>query len=254
MIEKIRTVIWFIKRPSFYLHLLVLIRERIFPSPKENTSVEATQWCQQHARSTDEFLNNIGVNAPVDVMNEFKQEILDAERTVNNVPLKMGLGGAVSLLYNLAEHVGAMRIIETGISYGWSSLFFLYSLNKREGSTLISTDMPYPKMDNESYVGIVVPENLRYNWQILRSPDRSALPGAIRSLGSIDVCHYDSDKTYRGRMWAYPRLWRALRPGGIFISDDIGDNIAFMEFAIDVGAEPHVVEFDGKYIGIIEKN
>ena len=37
----------------------------------------------------------------------------------------------------------------------------------------------------------------------------------------IDLCHYDSHKDYDARMWAYPRLWAALRSGGIFISDDI---------------------------------
>ena len=67
------------------------------------------------------------------------------------------------------------------------------------------------------------------------------------------MCHYDSDKSYDGRMWAYPILWRALRPGGIFISDDISDNLAFRDFAAQISATPTVVKFDNKYVGILLK-
>ena len=48
----------------------------------------------------------------------------------------------------------------------------------------------------------------------------------------LDLCHYDSDKSYYGRRWAYPKLWEALKTGGIFISDDIQDNWAFKEFCV----------------------
>ena len=65
------------------------------------------------------------------------------------------------------------------------------------------------------------------------------------------MCHYDSDKSYEGRMWAYPLLWGALEIGGIFMSDDIGDNLAFRDFARQVAAEPIVASFDGKYVGVL---
>ena len=47
--------------------------------------------------------------------------------------------------------------------------------------------------------------------------------------GSIDLCHYDSDKSWWGRAYAF-LLWKALKPGGLFISDDIQDNMFFAEF------------------------
>ena len=73
-----------------------------------------------------------------------------------------------------------------------------------------------------------------------------------------DLCHYDSDKSYVGRMWAYGLLWEALEPGGFFVSDDIGDNDAFRVFAGSVAAEPIVVEpgsYDtgAKYVGVLRK-
>ena len=83
----------------------------------------------------------------------------------------------------------------------------------------------------------------------------------IRTLKEIDLCHYDSDKTYKGRCWAYPILWKALRPGGYFISDDIEDNFAFREFVDKLGLEPIIVsspeyrndDYYVKYAGVIKK-
>lgn len=55
-------------------------------------------------------------------------------------------------------------------------------------------------------------------------------------------------------MWAYRRLWDALRTGGYFISDDIGDNVAFRDFAKSVGVEPIIVRSDDKHVGILVKD
>ena len=114
--------------------------------------------------------------------------------------------------------------------------------------------MAYPKMGNEQWVGVVVPEELRRNWTLLRQPDRYGVARAIAiHAASIDLCHYDSDKSYYGRQWAYPRLWRSLRARGIFISDDIQDNFAFKDFAESRAVDPIVVECEGKFVGICVK-
>src|SRR5262249_43805840 len=101
--------------------------------------------------------------------------------------------------------------------------------------------------------GVAVPDELRAGWTLIRQADRGALPLALQKVGSIDLCHYDSDKSYAGRRFAYPRLWRALRPGGYFISDDIGDNVAFHEFADEVAVQPTVVCTHEKFVGVIRK-
>jgi hypothetical protein len=113
--------------------------------------------------------------------------------------------------------------------------------------------MPYPGLDNDRFVGCVVPERLRAMWKIVRSADRKALPEALAEISTIDLCHYDSDKSYAGRRWAYGLLWNALRPGGIFMSDDIGDNMAFHDFCLSVRLDPIVVRYDDKYCGMIVK-
>ena len=39
--------------------------------------------------------------------------------------------------------------------------------------------MPYPKMNNENFVGIVIPDNLRKKWHLVRQPDRRGIKKAI---------------------------------------------------------------------------
>ncbi len=58
-------------------------------------------------------------------------------------------------------------------------------------------------------------------------------------------------------MWAYPKLWNALKPGGILISDDIHDDFAFRDFSSSVGENPIIVQTpileNAKYVGILIK-
>ena len=73
----------------------------------------------------------------------------------------------------------------------------------------------------------------------------------------IDLCHYDSDKSYEGRLRAYSLLWAGLKLGGLLISDDIQDNLAFAHFSRMTAGKP-VVTTDQtgseKFIGILAKN
>ena len=59
--------------------------------------------------------------------------------------------------------------------------------------------MPYPGLDN-NYVGLVIPKNLKENWMLIQDADINALPEALKIQKENDLCHYDSDKYYEGRM------------------------------------------------------
>ena len=77
---------------------------------------------------------------------------------------------------------------------------------------------------------------------------------AINSIGgNIDLCHYDSDKSWWGRAYAFPILWKALKPGGILISDDIQDNMYFAEFVKSKSSPFAVTKSEDKFVGIIRK-
>jgi hypothetical protein len=94
---------------------------------------------------------------------------------------------------------------------------------------------------------------LRPRWKLIRLPDRDVLPRVLRDWPVIDLAHYDSDKSERGRAFGYESLWSALRPGGFLISDDIHDNLAFRDFCEKVGRKPWVLPARGGYVGFLRK-
>src|SRR6185295_5950908 len=234
----------------------MLLKRRTVYLSRENTRAEAEKWCKENAADTGSALHQIFPEIKTPVLNlesAFPQEFSYAHEKVKNTPYKMGGQGNIILLYNLCEHITAKYVIETGVAYGWSSLSILLSLAKRPGTSLTSTDMPYAKMGNEDYVGIVVPPELKSHWTLLRESDVSGLPKALKNQPYLDLVHYDSDKSYLGRMTSYPALYDKLRTGGVFISDDINDNLAFKHFCEQHQKRPVITQFENKYVGIFIK-
>ena len=164
----------------------------------------------------------------------------------------MGGAGALELIYYASEFTNAKSVLETGVAYGWSSLAALLSLEKRKG-TLFSSDMPYLGQNGDQYVGVVVPEKLKNNWKLFRFADKESLPKIFSENKLFDVIHYDSDKSYDGRMWAYDELYKHLRKGGVFLSDDIGDNSAYQDFCEKNNIESTIIGFERKFVGAFIK-
>ena len=262
-----KIAIWFLKRPFLYPEAIRRIKNIVFrthclPARQE----EAKAYCQKIAISTKAAYTLLtGQDTPTSVYKIFPEIFKQSKQKEKKCPIKLGKAGDLDLLYWLAEFVKAKYVIETGVASGWSTLALLLSLSRQKESKLISTDMPCFGQDAEteglssdSYVGYVVPSNLQSNWKLIRQADHDALPKALKICPQIDLCHYDSDKRYEGRMWSYPLLWSALREGGIFISDDIGDNMAFFDFCDQIQKEPVIIKFvetnkNVKYIGVIRK-
>lgn len=252
--SRLRTAIWFLRRPRLYPQLVRLLRSRIeSPSPLEHSREEAQAWCSARSTSAERGLEALGIEST-----GFRQlhavELTEARRRVEASPVKLGGGANLEVLHAVCEHTRALRVVESGVAYGWSSLTILLSLRERPGARLVSVDMPYPRRGGDDLVGIVVPVELRSSWHLIRRADREGLPLAIKEMGVLDVCHYDSDKSYAGRAWAYPLLWQALRTGGLFISDDVGDNMAFARFAERVKSPTVVINSPGgRFVGVILK-
>ncbi len=252
--EVVKIFFAYLVRPQLYPELGRKIFKNIFQrSSATKGKSEAENWCADLAISQNEAIQNIAGKSDFNSIYDVFPDILkDAKKTEESTPVKMGGAGALDLIYHLCEFTQAQNTLETGVAYGWSSLAALLSLSQRNG-TLYSSDMPYLGKDNDQFVGCVVPENLRNNWKLFRFADRESLPKIFKEQNEFDFIHYDSDKSYNGRMWAYQILWDKVRKGGVFMSDDIGDNAAFMDYCIQNKREPIIVEFDGKYAGIILK-
>lgn len=253
--SKIETLAWFARRPPLWGQVLVLAKHKLLPDrDTPELRSRATAWCRERAVSLSELCARLDWPEPGSLRASLGEDRWrTACEAAKSVPGAMGGPGHLDLLYTAVLHTRARTVLETGVAYGWSSLALLEAL-QQTGGRLVSVDMPYVKEGKESFVGTVVPATLRSNWTLLRLADRQGIPRALRALGGrIDLCHYDSDKSYWGRHWAYPILWQALRPGGVFISDDIQDNFAFDDFAQKHGLSAFVLEYEQKYIGIVKK-
>lgn len=259
-IKKLKTATSYTLQPHTYPFLRRLIKSKITGESLSlnRTSKQATEWCKQRAVQPQAALQQLcNQQSMTSLKDEFSDVIAEAEARVSSCPQQMGGGRHLDLVYNLCESFKARSILETGVAYGWSSLAMLLSLRNRTDSRLISTNLHYSRYEDDRYVGCAVPQDLRENWTLIKEADETALPKALALMPSLDLCHYDSDKTYSGRMWAYSLLWQALKVDGCFISDDIHDNLAFTHFCQRLKQRPTVVEIPAsvgkKYVGVLVK-
>lgn len=248
-----KTFLGYLKRPDLYPELRrKMVKNTINRGNAFKGKEKTNSWAASKSISQKEAISRL---FEVD-MNSFKQDfqevLKESKQREISCPIKMGGAGAMELIYFACEFTNAKHVVETGVAYGWSSLAALLSLQKRAG-ILYSSDMSYLAQDGDQYVGVVVPDDLKKYWKLFRFADRESIPKIFKENPFFDVVHYDSDKSYNGRMWAYGELYKILRKGGVFISDDIGDNSAYQDFCKKNDINTIVVEFEGKYIGIFTK-
>jgi predicted O-methyltransferase YrrM len=253
MLEMLKTAVWFLKNPKYFSQIGQVLR-RSKNKVHEDSREEATEWCKNNSVDQLEALNKIGFESEFKELKDlFPDQISASKKIEEECPFEMGGEGAISFLYHVVKQSKPKRVIESGVAYGWSTLAILLAI-KNTDAKLISNDMPYVKMNNDPYVGCVVPAELRSQWELQRLADIDGIPKAIKKFkGEIDLFHYDSDKSYTGRMWSSPIIWQSLAKGGLFVSDDINDNLGFKYFCNDVNRVPIIIKHFGKYVGIIKK-
>jgi predicted O-methyltransferase YrrM len=218
---------------------------------------DATAWCSVRALDVEPGIEMLGfaADAMTRLDESFGKEIAAAEARVQRCPHVMGGAANIDLLYNLCELLQARDGLETGVAYGWSTFAILLSMRNRDNAHLHSVDLPYLGARADEHVGIAVADDLRTMWTLHRQSDRKILPKLVKLETLFDIIHYDSDKTYAGRIWAYNTLWPTLRVGGIFVSDDIQDNFAFADFAESLELNPIIIRDpkEDKYAGLLRK-
>lgn len=253
IVHVLKTFIAYLKRPDLYPELgRKIIKNTINRGNAFKGKEKTNSWAASKAVSQQIAISQLFGTDMSPFRTDFQDILKTALQREAECPVKMGGAGALELIYYACEFSNAKNVVETGVAYGWSSLATLLSLEKRNG-ILYSSDMPYLAQDGDRFVGCVVPENLKNHWKLFRFADKESLPKIFADCSSFDVLHYDSDKSYNGRMWAYDELYKHLRKGGVFISDDIGDNSAYQDFCEKNNIETTVVEYEGKYIGVFIK-
>lgn len=228
--------------------LLIRLKER-----SANSNVDtATQWAAKQAECLEDYLAQIDSSLWTETQSTCEKIKTNAQKKLDKLGLDLGGGGNYLLLYFLSRHLKPEIVVETGVAAGWSSQAILTALSKNEKGTLYSSDFPYFRYENpEKYVGYIVDENLKKNWNLYIDGDENNLPKIIKSLSQkIGLFHYDSDKSITGRNFAYQIIQPILDNNAIVIFDDIQDNMHFKNFVESHQCPYKIFKFENKYIGL----
>jgi predicted O-methyltransferase YrrM len=133
-------------------------------------------------------------------------------------------------IWRLIREMKPDRVVETGVGHGFTSRIILEALARNGKGHLWSIDRPPLDPKTRQRIGIVVDGRHHERWTLIRKSSRRALPDLMRSLGSIDLFIHDSGHTERNVTFELAHAWKALRPGGIAVIDDIDSNWGFDAF------------------------
>ncbi|MGH9049112.1 MAG: class I SAM-dependent methyltransferase [Acidimicrobiia bacterium] len=226
---------------------------RISDRPHAAREREAIAWAAGRAHTADE----VGRAIDPEVWNEaqeFGARLDEAgRRQLAALEEDPRQGGAhAALLYFLVRITEVETAVETGVALGYSTAAILGAMCANGRGHLYSSDFPaFRHRDPERHIGCLVDDNLRDRWTLDLRGDRKALERIGQLVDKIDLFHYDSDKTYRARERAVRRVEPLLAPDAVMMMDDIQDNLFFREHVETRGADCEVVEYEGKYLGIV---
>lgn len=144
------------------------------------------------------------------------------------------------LVGGLIKLMKPRTMVETGVAFGFTSATALRAMEDVDSGHLYSIDLPPLQYDPDEAIGRAVPEALKGRWTLRLGDSRKLLGAVAVDANPIDIFLHDALHTYSAQLREYRTVWPHLRSGGILMSDDVA-NPAFVEFARDVGAEPHLV-------------
>jgi hypothetical protein len=218
-----------------------------------NETEAATSWARERALPLSDWASKRDPKVWAESQEICRQIRLEADLLLSPLHaqgIDLGGGGSIDLLYFLVRSKRPTVVLETGVAAGWSSLAILRALEKNGVGELRSSDFPYFRMsDPERFVGLLVPESLKHRWTLETRGDRRNLPELLKGVDSIDLIHYDSDKSRPGREWFARQIRPLLRPGSIVIWDDVVDNLAFRDRA-DRIEETYVLDTPNGLVGL----
>lgn len=131
-------------------------------------------------------------------------------------------------------------MVETGVAFGFTTATVLRAMHDNASGHLYSIDLPPLQYDPDEAIGRAVPEELKDRWTLRLGDSRKLLEPVAAHAAPIDVFLHDALHTYSAQLREYRTVWPKMRAGGVLISDDVA-NPAFVEFAGEVGADPHLI-------------
>ena len=218
-------------------------------------SVDKTDlaWLNNNQSDLDNFLININLDLWQESKN-IHEEINDrANKILPALNIKLGGGASDKLLYFLVRLKKPNTIIETGVAAGFSSLSILKAIEFNKKGKLYSSDFPYFRLkEPEKYIGALVDRDIYKNWELEIEGDSVNIPRFLNSIEKIDLFHYDSDKSYGGKLKTFELVRPKLSINSVVIFDDIQDDNFFKNLVIKNNYEFKIFKVDNKFIGLIE--
>ena len=211
-------------------------------------------WLAAQAIPMEKFMENFGPDVAAETAAFCADLKAHAAKVLSDIPFDLGGGAGIPLLYALVRHRKPAVVVETGVAAGFSSASILAAMDKNGQGKLYSSDFPYFRIPNPvKYVGVVVPQNLKARWDLHVKGDENNLPAiAAKTDAAVDIFHYDSDKSYKGRTFAMSVIGPKMAASGIIVMDDIQDNAYFHDIVTRGVSKPWcVLAYEGKYIGVI---
>jgi SAM-dependent methyltransferase len=144
--------------------------------------------------------------------------------------------GLARATWCLVRCLRPLKVVETGVARGLTTSIVLQALEINGVGDLFSVDLP-PSIDPHRFpdqTAVAVPASLKGRWTLVRGSSRRRLPGLLETLGTIDLFIHDSLHSHRNMSFELAEAWRALRPGGFLLADDVHRNSAFVEYAARV--------------------
>lgn len=230
------------------------IRFKIFPQNTDYQREKSSAWIKEVVEPLDLFCQTRSAELWTEAEYVASSISDEGHARLMHINADLGGGGCYSLLYFLVAYLKPTVVVETGVAAGFSSYAILKAMDNNEHGTLFSSDFPYLRLkDPEKYVGLLVPNELRERWKLFIEGDQRNLKKILELTTSIDLFHYDSDKSYSGRDEAYQAVSASLSKNAVLVFDDIQDNCHFMDFveSRDDQIKWHVFNFQNKYLGLV---
>ena len=208
-------------------------------------------WIKDNTVDLKKILSNIDNKVYNESLKFSKSLEVDSKEKLKNK--KLGGGGNYILLYFLVRYYNPDIVVETGVAAGFSSSSILNAFLVNKKGHLYSSDFPYIKNKNSiNDIGILVDKSLKKRWSLFTKGDKFNLIEILSLIKNekIDIIHYDSDKTYKGKEFFFNKISKSIRKNTIIIIDDIQDDLFFKEYVKKTDTF-YIFKFKNKYLGMI---
>ena len=234
-----------------YKVLLKKIFSKVFEKNKIETDLK---WLNKNSISWEKYLKKIDLKIYKETKLIVDNLIYENNKRLSKLQVRLGGSANQYLLYFYIRKTKPSVIFETGVAAGHSSRAILYAIKKNKKGSLFSSDFPYFRIKNpEKYIGFLVEDDLKKNWQLGIEGDKLNISEFIKQVDNIDFFHYDSDKSYRGKQEIFSLVrGKMKKDNSIMIYDDIQDDNFFRDIIKENKFDFKVFSFENKYVGLIK--